>query len=67
MEGKDCVVSLGNWLGLWPTTHTASRVQQGIVNLNGFDEKLGNTGIHESLIIQNSGYWLEVENQSNWT
>jgi len=38
-----------------------------IVKLSEFDKKLGNTRIHHSLIIQHSGYWLEMENQRNLT
>jgi len=37
----------------------------GIDKLSEFDQKLGNTRIHNSLIIQHSGYWPEVENQPN--
>jgi len=39
----------------------------GIVKLSEFDQKLGNTRIHNSLIVQHSGYWPEVENQPNLT
>ena len=39
----------------------------GIVKLSEFDQKLGNPRIHNSLIVQYSGYWPEVENQSNLT
>ncbi len=34
----------------------------GIVKLSEFDQKLGNTRIHNSLIVQHSGYWPELEN-----
>jgi len=37
----------------------------GIVKLSEFEQELGNTQIHNSLIVQNSGYWPEVENQPN--
>ena len=39
----------------------------GIVKLSGFEQKLGNTQIHNSLIVQHSGYWPEVENQLSLT
>ena len=39
----------------------------GIVRLSEFDQKLGNTRIHNSLIVQHSGSWPEVENQANLT
>jgi len=42
-------------------------VLDGIVKLSEFDQKLGNTRIHNSLIVQHSGYWPEVENQPNLT
>jgi len=32
-------------------------VRNGIVNLSEFDQKLGHTRIHNSLIVQYSGYW----------
>jgi len=35
----------------------------GIVKLSEFDQNLGHTRIHHSLIIQHSGCWPEVENQ----
>jgi len=38
----------------------------GIV-LREFDQKLGNTRIYNSLIVQHSGYRPEVENQPNLT
>jgi len=38
---------------------------KGIVNLSEFDQKLGNTRIPNSLIVQHSGCWPEVENQPN--
>jgi len=41
--------------------------RRGIVKLSEFDQKLGNTRIHNSLIVQHSGYWPEVENQPNLT
>ncbi len=37
----------------------------GIVKLTEFDQNLGNTRIHHSLIIQHLGSWPEVENQPN--
>ena len=39
----------------------------GIVKLSEFDQKLGNTRIDSSLIVQHSGYWPEVENHPNST
>jgi hypothetical protein len=36
---------------------------EGIVKLSEFEQKLGNTRIHNPLIIQHSGCWPEVENQ----
>ncbi len=39
----------------------------GIVKLSEFDQKLGNTRIHHSLIIQHSGSWPEGENQPTLT
>ncbi len=42
-------------------------VQLGIVKLSEFDQNLGNTGIHNSLIVQHSDSWHEVENQPNST
>ena len=45
----------------------------GIVNLTGifklseFDQKLGNTRMHNSLIVQHSDCWPEVENQPKLT
>jgi len=41
--------------------------QRGIVRLSEFDQKLGHTRIHNSLIVQQSYYWPEVENQPNVT
>ena len=38
-----------------------------IVTLSEFDQKLGNTRIYNSLIVQHSGYRPEVENQPNST
>jgi len=38
-----------------------------IVKLSEFEQELGNTRIHNSLIVQNSGCWPEVENQPNLT
>ena len=35
----------------------------GIVKLSAFDQKIGNPRIHNSLIVQHSDYWPEVENQ----
>ena len=40
---------------------------QGIVNLSEFDQKLGKARIHNSLIVQHSCSWPEVENQLNST
>ena len=37
----------------------------GIVKLSEIEQKLGNTRIHNSLIVQHSGSWLAVENQPN--
>ena len=42
-------------------------ILNGIVKLSAFDQKFGNTGIHNSLIVQYSGSGPEVENQSNLT
>ena len=39
----------------------------GIVKLSKFDQKLGNTRIHNSLIFQHSCYRPEVENQPKLT
>jgi hypothetical protein len=39
----------------------------GIVKLSEFEQKLGNTRIHNSLIVQHSEYLPEVENQPNVT
>jgi len=39
----------------------------GILKLSEFDQKLGNTGIHHSLIVQHSGYWAEGDKQPNLT
>ncbi len=39
----------------------------GIVNLSEFDQKLGKARIHNSLIVQHSCSWPEVENQLNST
>ncbi len=39
----------------------------GIVKLSEFDQKLGHTRIHHSLIVQHSDTWPEVENESNLT
>ena len=36
--------------------------QLGIVKLSEFEQELGNTQIHNSLIVRYSGYWPEVEN-----
>ena len=41
--------------------------QRGIVMLSEFDQQLGHTRIHNSLIVQHSGYWPEAENQPNLT
>jgi len=38
-----------------------------IVKFSEFEQELGNTQIHNSLIVQQSGYWPEVENQPNLT
>jgi hypothetical protein len=40
---------------------------EGIVKLSEYEKKLGNTRIHNSLIIQHSGCWPEVENQLTLT
>jgi hypothetical protein len=40
---------------------------KGIVKLSEFDQKLGKTRIYNSLIVQHSGSWPEVENQPNST
>jgi len=40
-----------------------SKGPYGIVKLSEFEQKLGNARIHNSLIVQHSGYWPEVENQ----
>ena len=39
----------------------------GIVKLSEFDQKFGKARIHNSLIVQHSGYWSEVENRPNST
>jgi len=41
--------------------------REGIVKLSEFEQKLGNTRIHNPLIVQHSGYWPEVENLPNLT
>jgi hypothetical protein len=40
---------------------------EGIVKLSEFEQKLGNTRIHNPLIIQYSGCWPEVANQPTMT
>ena len=40
---------------------------ESIVKLSEFEQKLGNTRNHNSLIVQHSGSWPEVEKQSNLT
>jgi len=35
----------------------------GIVKLSEFEQQLGNTRIHNSLIIKHSSFWPEGENQ----
>jgi hypothetical protein len=42
-------------------------VSVGIVKLSEFDQKRGQTRIHNSLIVQDSGYWPETENHPNLT
>jgi len=49
-----------------PGSHRGITID-GIVKLSEFDQKLGNTRIHNSLIVQHSGYWPELENQPNLT
>jgi len=44
---------------------TASCMPGGIVRLSEFEQKLSNTQIHNSLIVQYSNYWPEAENQPN--
>ncbi|MEC4674696.1 MAG: hypothetical protein VST68_10940 [Nitrospirota bacterium] len=39
----------------------------GIVKLSEFDKKLGKARIHNSLIVQHSCSWPEVENRLNST
>ena len=39
----------------------------GTVKLSESDQKFGNTRIHNSLIVQHSGSWFEVENLPNLT
>jgi len=41
--------------------------KEGIVKLSEFDQKLGKTRIHNSLIFQHSCYRPEGENQPNLT
>ncbi len=41
--------------------------QRGIVRLSEFDQNLGHTRIHHSLIVQQSYYWPKAENQPNLT
>jgi len=38
-----------------------------IVKLSEFDQQLGHTRIHHSLMVQHSGSWPEGENQPNLT
>ncbi len=45
----------------------ATGIEYGIVKLSEFDQKFGNTRLHNSLIIQDSGSWPEGENQPNST
>ena len=46
----------------YPSVYPARRERLGIVNLSEFEQKLGNTRIHNSLIVQHLDYWTEVEN-----
>ena len=41
--------------------------RKGIVKLSEFEQKLGHTRIQNSLIVQHSDYWPEVENQPKLT
>jgi hypothetical protein len=41
--------------------------ESGIAKLSEFEQKLGQTQIYHSFIVQHSGYWPEVENQLNLT
>jgi len=43
------------------------RSERGIVKLSEFEQKLGQTRMHHSLIVQHSGYGPEVENQPTLT
>ncbi len=45
----------------------APNTTDGIVKLSKFDQKLGNTRIHNSLIVRHSSSWPEAENQPNLT
>jgi len=49
------------------TIPTVGKGLEGIVKLSEFDQKLGNTQSHNSLIVHHSGYWPEVENQPKLT
>ena len=40
---------------------------EGIVKLSEFDQKLGKARIHNSLIVQHSCSWPEVESRLNST
>jgi|GEM_PF-2713841 len=44
-----------------------AKVQVGIVKLSEFEQNLGNTRIHKSLIVQYSGYRPKVGNHPNLT
>ncbi len=50
-----------------PETFEIFKPFNGIVKLSEFDQKSGNTRIHNSLIVQHSGSWPEGENQPNVT
>jgi hypothetical protein len=41
--------------------------RNGIVKFSEFGQNFGNTRIHNSLIVQHSGCWPEVENQPTVT
>jgi len=56
-----------NMVSAFLTLSGEFHVTSGIVKLSEFDRKLGNTRIHHSLIVPQSGYWPEAENQPNLT
>jgi len=57
----------GGMLSGWKSSGQPTVSTGGIVKLSEFDQKFGNTRLHNSLIIQDSGSWPEGENQPNST